>query len=38
MCCVDDEPDNVDTETSRRSGGIQQAPMNETMTKVRQTL
>lgn len=38
MCCVDDESDNVATETSRRSGGMQQAQMNETVTKVRQTL
>lgn len=38
MCCVDDEPDNVDTEISRRSGGIQLAQMNETVSKVRQTL
>lgn len=38
MCCVDDELDIVITETSRRNGGMQQAQMNETVTKIRQTL
>ena len=38
MCCMNEEMDSGMPEINRRSGGMQQTQMDETVTKVRQTL
>ena len=38
MCCMEEEPDNAEQNTTSRSGGMQQAQRNETVARVRQSL
>ena len=38
MCRVDEEQESTEQGTASRSGGMLQAQMNETVTKVRQAL
>ncbi len=38
MCCVEEDVENTDRSVVRRNGGMQQAQMNETVAKVRQSL
>ena len=38
VCCLDRGTEDTAPDTNRRSGGMQQAQMNETVTRVRQSL
>ena len=38
MCCVEEEAERAETTALSRSGGMQQTPLNENVTKVRQAL
>ena len=38
VCCLDRDTEDTERDTNRRSGGMQQAQMNETVARVRQSL
>ena len=38
MCCMDEESEGTESTTASRNGGMQQTQMNETVSRVRQSL
>ena len=38
MCCMEEDAENTDRGAVSRNGGMQQAQMNETVARVRQSL
>ena len=38
MCCMEEDAENTDRGAASRNGGMQQAQMNETVARVRQSL